>query len=183
MNHFEEIRNFPEHIKIKNLASDEGTCTIWGEEVTVTIESDDEKKALPEETLSFLEKYLAWIDHRRQDALQCLFDDGILELAEDWASSAEPYYGENEDDDDDEDDDKEPECYIMEDGQKVFLPVTEQDFSKSLHLTNITFNCSDEEEDFLTELWCDCLPDYFACHSILIYLNPDGSFENGSLQG
>ena len=187
MNHLEEIRNFPEHIKIENITSDDvfaytGKATVWGEETDISISFDDSpeenQEALLKKTLPFLEKYLAWINQHRQNALQALFDDDILELAEDWASSAEPYY-----DEEDEDDDKEPEYYIMEDGQKVFLPITEQDFSKSLHLTAITFNCPYEEENAVTDIWCDCSPDYFAYHSVLIYLNADGSFESGSLQG
>ena len=187
MNHLEEIRNFPEHIKIENLKQDDifsytGKASVWGEETAININFDDSpadenQKNLPEETFVFLEKYLAWINQHRQEVLQTLFDDDILSLAEDWASSAEAYY-----DEDDEEAD-EPEYYIMDDGQKVFLPITEQDFSKSLHLTAITFNCPYEEEEALTEIWCDCSPDYFAYHSILIYLNGDGSFENGSLQG
>jgi len=193
MNHIEEIRNFPERIKIENITSDDvfsytGKAVVWDEKITVNIHFDEDNseektKALLEENLAFLEKYLAWINQHRQDVLQTLFDDDILELAEDWASSADPFYDENdEDNDDDDDDDKEPIGYIMADSQKVFLPITEQDFSDSLHLTSITFNSPEENQDF-TELWCDCSPDYFAYHSILIYLNPDGSFENGSLQG
>ncbi len=189
MNHFEEIRNFPERIKIENITADDvfsytGKASVWGEEISINISFDD--SPLPEEILVFLEKYLAWINQHRQEALQTLFDDNILELAEDWASSAEPYYGdeeEDENDEDNEDDEKEPVCYIMEDGQKVFLPITEQDFSASLHLTAITFNCPYETEEDFTEIWCDCSPDYFAYHSVLIYLNANGSFENGSLQG
>ncbi|MBR0483576.1 MAG: DUF2262 domain-containing protein [Oscillospiraceae bacterium] len=187
MNHLEEIRNFPERIKIEAITPDDvfsytGKASVWGKETDINIcfddpSADENQKTLPEEILVFLEKYLAWINQHRQDVLQTLFDDDILELAEDWASSAEPYY-----DEDDEEAD-EPEYYIMEDGQKVFFPITEQDFSNSLQLTAITFNCPYEDEEALTEIWCDCSPDYFAYHSILIYLNADGSFENGSLQG
>ena len=187
MSHLEEIRSFPEQIKIEAITPDDvfsytGKASVWGKETDINIcfddpSADENQKTLPEEILVFLEKYLAWINQHRQDVLQTLFDDDILELAEDWASSAEPYY-----DEDDEEAD-EPEYYIMEDGQKVFFPITEQDFSDSLHLTAITFNCPYEDEEAFTEIWCDCSPDYFAYHSVLIYLNADGSFENGGLQG
>ena len=191
MNHLEEIRNFPERIKIENITPDDvfsytGKASVWGEEININIcfddsPEDENQKSLLENTLPFLEKYLAWINQHRQEALQTLFDDNILELAEDWTSSAEPYYDESEEDEDE--DDKEPICYIMEDGQKVFLPITEQAFSESLHLTAITFNCPYEDKEAFTEIWCDCSPDYFAYHSILIYLNANGSFENRGLQG
>ena len=175
MNHFEEIQNFPERIAITELSPEEtysyeGVSQLWGGQVTVDISLDEDETALAE-YLPLLEKHLAWLNAHRKEAVQALLDDDFLELAEDWASSAEPA------------EDEEQECYLMEDGQKVFFPITEEDFSCSLHLSSVVFDCEDGKDQISAELWCECSPDYFAYHSVLIYVNADGSMESGSLQG
>jgi len=176
MNHFEEIQNFSEQIEIQKLSREEngyysftGVCTIWGEETEIDITFDEDAEL--SEYLPLLEKHLAWLNAHRKDALQALLDDDFLSLAENWASGSDPA------------EDEEQECYLMEDGEKVFLPITEEDFSKSLHLESVVLYCDEGKEEITMDLWCACSPDYFACHSVLIYVNADGSMESGSLQG
>ena len=98
-----------------------------------------------------------------------LIDDGMLELAEDWASSAE------------EAEDEEQECYVMEDGEKVFFPISEKDFTDSLYVESITMNI--ENNEISLEIFFCCSPDYFAGHCIIVEVDRDGNITSQSLAG
>ena len=93
----------------------------------------------------------------------------MLELAEEWASSAE------------EAEDEEQECYIMEDGEKVFFPISEKDFTDSLYVESITMNIEDNEISL--EIFFCCCPDYFAGHCIIVDIDKDGNVVNRGLAG
>ncbi len=153
-----------------------GTTTVWGREkveIMVDFEKDFEQDTFPPELLPALNARLDWLEHARQVIVDALLEDGMLELAEDWASSAEQA------------EDEEQECYIMEDGQKVFLPITEEDFFNSLRMDSVVFQVSwDGTVPVLSlDLYMHCNPDYFACHSVLAYVEPDGTVTSGSLAG
>ena len=161
--HFAEIENYPVQIEIKNLALDKlfsyfGTCSIWNRETSIYIDFDkaENKSELLAKYLPLLEKYLGWLSQHRKDIVQALIDDEYLDCANEWASYAELA------------EDEEQECYIMEDGQKVFLPITEEDFSNSLYLNEILFNCCEGEHEIILHLYFICSPDYFAGHAIII---------------
>ena len=89
-------------------------------------------------------------------------------LAEDWASSAEPAEDETQ------------ECYLMENGAKVFLPITKEDFAASLRYVSVTVYAG---ENISLELYLGCEPDYFAGHSIGMKIGADHTLEGGDLWG
>ena len=174
--HFDEIENYPIQIEIKNLVPDElfsyfGTCAIWNDETSIYIDFGkvENKSKLLKNYLPLLEKYLGWLSQHRKEIVRALIDDGYLDCANEWASCAELA------------EDEEQECYIMEDGQKVFLPITEEDFSNSLILNEMSFNCFKEKNEITLHLYFICSPDYFAYHTLIVYVLRDGSIESGGL--
>ncbi|MDE6658325.1 MAG: DUF2262 domain-containing protein, partial [Oscillospiraceae bacterium] len=151
-----------------------GTCAIWNGKTRVSIDFDEEvenKSELLAEYLPLLEKYLGWLSHHRKDVVQALIDDEYLECANEWASSGELA------------EDEEQECYIMQDGQKVFFPITEEDFSNSLRLDDICFDCCEGKHEITLDLYFTCSPDYFAYHTLIVYVSEAGSIESGGLAG
>ncbi|MDE6658315.1 MAG: DUF2262 domain-containing protein [Oscillospiraceae bacterium] len=176
--HFAEIENYPIQIAIENLKPyignlfpHVGTCAIWNNETRIYIDFDEaeNKLELLKNYLPLLEKYLGWLSQHRKDIVQALINDEYLERANEWASSEKLA------------EDEEQECYIMSDRQKVFLPITEEDFSNSLRLEDIWFNCCEVKHEITLELCFTCSPDYFAYHALIVYISEDGSIESGGL--
>ena len=92
-------------------------------------------------------------------------------MAEDWASSAEKA------------DDEEQECYIMEDGQKVFFPISEEEFLNSLYFESISIDFRSDMENPEIELFISCSPDYFAYHVLHVSADSEKNVKCRGLAG
>lgn len=147
---------------------------LWGnDDVCVGLilnEEAEDKEALFKSCFNVIKEKIEWINNNRNKIEKALLDDGMVELAEDWASSSE------------EAEDEEQECYIMDDGTKVFIPITEEDFCNSLHLDGFTIYC-DSEKDISVDVFLFCKPDYFAYHSIELFVNEDNTIDVNGLAG
>ncbi len=148
----------------------EGDTTIWGEKVGIGVDCNG---STLEAMLPKINKLAEFLDKNKGAVVKALVDDDFLSLAEDWASSAEEA----------EDSTEEHECYIMEDGTKVYLPITEEDFAASLHLGGITVYYDPEKDDISADVFLDCKPDYFAYHSIVIFMDSEGNIDVNGLAG
>ncbi len=137
----------------------EAKIVVWGEDSEVGVSCDG---STLEEMLPKINAFLAKLNSGREQIIKALIDDDMLSLAEDWASSAE------------QDEDSEQECYIMEDGTRVYLPITEEDFAKSIVFDGLSIYYDDASDDIDASVYVSCQPDYFACHCIEI--NVDGKF-------
>lgn len=80
----------------------------------------------------------------------------MINLAEEWITD-EAYKVENE----------LKECYLTDEGIKVFIPISQQDFLQSIKLQSISFVLIENDENPLVELYLECNPDYFFGHIIL----------------
>ncbi|WP_278575191.1 DUF2262 domain-containing protein [Fusobacterium ulcerans] len=155
-----------EDFKASNVFTAETLFSIWKNDLTdLYIDTEDDIKL--RDFLPQIKNRLKWIEDNSQVIEKVLIDDGILELAEEWASSAEEA-------------EEEQECYIV-DGDKVFLPISEKDFSDSLYAESITATI--ENGEISLELFLCCCPDYFAGHCIIIDIDKDGNVVNGGLAG
>ena len=151
----------------------EGRCRLWGQDVFVGLdlpEGEDKARAL-EAALPAVEQRLEWLENNRAGVEKALLDDGGPDLAQDWASSAE--LAEEED----------AECYIMEDGQKVFFPITPEAFCASLQPESLVLNGKEGNGRFRMELMLVCDPDYFAGHALEVCVEADGTISSGGLFG
>ena len=154
----------------------EAKCNLWNEEgVNFSVDFSDKTKGKEMEMLSKhlidIEKQLQWIAKNRISIEKALIDDDMVSLAEDWASSAE------------EAEDEEKECYIMEDGQKVFMPISEEDFCKSLYIDGFNINFENSWDKPTIDMYLCCSPDYFAYHCISIFIDENKNVKCNSLAG
>ncbi|ACD23046.1 DUF2262 domain-containing protein [Clostridium botulinum] len=154
----------------------EAKCTLWNKEnIGFGVDFPDERKGenleILSKHLSDIEKQLKWIEENRRCIEKTLLDDDMVSLAEDWASSSE------------EAEDEEQECYLMEDDQKVFLPISDEDFCKSLYIDGFSINFEDGWDKPNIDLYLCCSPDYFAYHCISISIDENKSVECNNLAG
>ena len=167
--------NISELEKDERFRSYAGNVPLWGDTAKISVYLDDEELAMSDETAekaaAIIEKAAAFINENRKTVEQALIENDFISLAEDWASSAE------------EAEDEERECYIMEDGSKVFFPITEEDFTKSLHIDGAEIYIDTDHEYESVTLYLVCQPDYFAFHAIEVDLGTDGTVEAANLAG
>ena len=155
----------------------ESKVTLWGKrDINVGIDlpcfDDSELDEQLQKYSPMIEEKIKWIESNRKIIEKALIEDDMVELAEEWASSAEMAEDENE------------ECYLMENGDKVFLPISESDFLNSLQINGINMQFDDEEEeDNFFEIFLECHPDYFACHVIDVYVDYENNVTCNGLAG
>ena len=147
-----------------------GSGFVWGEETTILV--DRGKRSL-EEMLPLINKLVESLNNK--DAfVKALIDDGMLALAEEWVSSCE---------DEAEDSTKERRGYMVDDETAVYLPISEKDFAASLEFDTIDISYDEEAEDISAHIFINCDPDYFADHSIEIYMDRLGNIDVIGLAG
>lgn len=133
----------------------------------------------PMEQLTIQEKYdlvkivtkeLNWIEYNKEAFVEALVNDGMIDLAEDWASSGQEVEGKED-------------CYEMEDGKQVQLPISKEDFSNSLTLNSLGIDFEGEFTKYSVSVFFECSPDYFACHSINVMYDLNHKIQVGGLFG
>lgn len=147
-----------------------GSGFVWGEETTILV--DRGKRSL-EEMLTLINKLVESLNNK--DAfVKALIDDGMLALAEEWVSSCE---------DEAEDSTEERRGYMVDDETAVYLPISEADFAASLEFDTIDISYDEEAEDISAHIFINCDPDYFADHSIEVYIDSKGNIDVFGLAG
>jgi hypothetical protein len=150
------------------------SVVLWGENVPFSVSLEK-----PLEDLTIQEKYLLvktvtreinWIECSKKIIIDALIEGHMLELAEDWVSSAEEVEGKEE-------------CYEVEDGQQVQLPISEADFAASLFFNSLGIDFESDLAKFSISIFFECSPDYFAGHSINVSCDPNHKVEAGGLFG
>ncbi|SEK53881.1 DUF2262 domain-containing protein [Ruminococcus albus] len=146
---------------------------LWGEKlhVEVNMEDIDVTDDTASEILPEVERAVAFVNSHKAEIIAALIDDGALDLADDWAASAE------------EDPDEE-NCYIMEDGQKVRTPISEEVFRDMLHINEAGLEFYDDIEEISNiQLYLTCDPDIFAGHAFDVRIDSEGNIEVCGLCG
>lgn len=147
-----------------------GSGFVWGEETTILV--DRGKRSL-EEMLPLINKFVESLNNK--DAfVKALIDDGMLALAEEWVSSCE---------DEAEDSTKERRGYMVDDETAVYLPISEKDFAASIEFDTIDISYDEKAEDISAHIFINCDPDYFADHSIEVYMDSKGNIDVIGLAG
>lgn len=137
----------------------EGVCRLWGREnVPCTLDFPAADLAKRGEVLNarmgFIQEQLDWLESNRAVLEETLLKENMPALAADWAASAE------------EAEDPDGECYVMEDGLKVCLPITAEDFCRSLYPAGVSLVFDAGWDQPLISMGLGCVPDYFAGHVI-----------------
>ncbi len=151
------------------LWNDNAVMTVYVENLRENETADQEKVSQIMQTAAEL------INNSRKAVEQALLDDEMVALAEDWASSGEEVF--------DDDDESEQERYILPDGSMVTLPISKKDFSASLHIDSVLIYTDaayglDDAEVFIV-----CKPDYFLGHCIDVFIKKDGTVNANGLAG
>ena len=147
-----------------------GSGFVWGEEATILV--DRGKRSL-EEMLPLINKFVESLNNK--DAfVKALIDDGMLALAEEWVSSCV---------DEAEDSTEERRGYMVDDETAVYLPISEKDFAASFEFDTIDISYDEKAEDISAHIFINCDPDYFADHSIEVYMDSKGNIDVIGLAG
>ena len=164
-------RNNPVVLEDFNDEYSHGNAFVWGEETIICVEK---KTHSLEEMLPLIQKLIAFLNKEKDTFVKALIDDGMLELAEEWVSSCE---------DEAEDSTTERRGYMVDDETAVYLPISEKDFAASLEFDTIDISYDEEAEDISAHIFINCDPDYFADHSIEVYMDSKGNIDVIGLAG
>jgi len=164
-------RNNPVVLEDFNAEYSHGNAFVWGEETIICVEK---KTHSLEDMLPLIQKLIAFLNKEKDTFVKALIDDGMLELAEEWVSSCE---------DEAEDSTKERRGYMVDDETAVYLPISEKDFAASLEFDTIDISYDEEAEDISAHIFINCDPDYFADHSIEVYMDSKGNVDVIGLAG
>ncbi|ORX70413.1 hypothetical protein BCR32DRAFT_285945 [Anaeromyces robustus] len=161
-------------LKIQNEPPYSVTVDLWGVKKKVEIEFCIDDLEVDDNFLysiiPIIESRISFINEHRSKIEQVLIDDEGVDLAEEWASSAKS----SED---------EKDCYIMENGQKVYIPISEEFFRNSLHISGALIRFEDSLDNVETELYIYCDPDFFAGHGFYISIYNDNEIKSNGLFG
>ena len=164
-------RNSPVVLEDFNDEYSHGNAFVWGEETIICVEK---KTHSLEDMLPLIQKLIAFLNKEKDTFVKALIDDGMLALAEEWVSSCE---------DEAEDSTKERRGYMVDDETAVYLPISEKDFAASLEFDTIDISYDEEAEDISAHIFINCDPDYFADHSIEVYMDSKGNIDVFGLAG
>jgi len=128
---------------------------LWGlkKEVGIEVENLVATDLLLDSILPIIESRISFLNEQRSKIEKALIEDDGIELAECWVTSAESSKDEEN-------------CYIMENGQKVYCPITEEYFRSILYIDEAEITFEDSLDNVSTEFFITCNPDIFAGHAL-----------------
>ena len=154
-------------------SSFETYSNIWKNETKIYLDfpNKKDKNQCLNNNLKLINQELNWVEKNKDKIEELLIENDCLELAENWASNAHLLECAEE------------ECYVMEDGQKVFFPITTDDFFNSLYIETISIKFDKCNETPLLELILLCNPDYFAEHCLIVDIGKNKSLKFYGIHG
>ena len=142
--------------KLDTPLSYEHSVSIWGMDCNVTIFPNGNENADLSILLLQVWQCLQQINDTQKECFQSILDADMINLAEEWIAD-EAFKVENVNE----------ECYLTDEGEKVFVPIPQKDFLQSIKLQSINLVLDENDENPLVELYLGCNPDYFFGHIIL----------------
>ena len=132
------------------------SVSIWSVDCNVTIFPNGNENADLSILLLQVQQCLQQINDTQKECFLSIRDANMVKLAEEWiADGAFKVKSEVR------------ECYLTDEGVKVFTPLTQQEFLQSINLQSVSFIFFEGNENPLVELYLGCSPDYFFGHIIL----------------
>ena len=163
-------RNNPVVLEDFNDEYSHGNAFVWGEETIICVEK---KTHSLEEMLPLIQKLIAFLNKEKDAFVKVLIDEGMLELAEEWVESSGEAEGRTDD----------RKGYLVDDETVVYLPISEKEFAESLNFDTIDISYDEKSDDISAHIFINCEPDYFADHSIEIYMDSKGNVDVVGLAG
>ncbi len=147
-----------------------GNAFVWGEETSVLVNI---KTRSLEEMLPLIQKLIAFLNKEKDAFVKVLIDEGMLKLAEEWVESSGEAEGRTDG----------RKGYLVDDETVVYLPISEKEFAESLNFDTIDISYDEKADDISAHIFINCEPDYFADHSIEIYMDSKGNIDVFGLAG
>ena len=131
--------------------------------------SEVDLKDILNKSLEKINNMLEKAEKNRSQLMELLKEKDYINLATEWVEGAEEV-------------EEEENCYFIDDN-KVYTPITEEDFEKSLNFGEIATDIYSDGETENMSIYITFEPDYFAGHCIECYIEENGSFLVNGLAG
>lgn len=131
--------------------------------------SEVELKDILNKSLEKINNMLEKAEKNKPQLIELLKEKDYINLATEWVQGAEEV-------------EKEENCYLIDDN-KVYTPITEEDFEKSMNFGEIATDIYSDGETEDISVYITFEPDYFAGHCIECYIEENGNFLVNGLAG
>lgn len=131
--------------------------------------SEVELKDILNKSLEKINNMLEKAEKNKSHLMELLKEKDYINLATEWVQGAEEV-------------EKEENCYLIDDN-KVYTPITEKDFEKSMNFGEIATDIYSDGETEDMSVYITFEPDYFAGHCIECYIEENGNFLVNGLAG
>lgn len=131
--------------------------------------SEVELKDILNKSLEKINNILEKAEKNRSQLMELLKEKDYINLATEWVQGAEEVK-------------EEENCYLIDDN-KVYTPITEEDFEKSMNFGEIATDIYSDGETEDMSVYITFEPDYFAGHCIECYIEENGNFLVNGLAG
>jgi hypothetical protein len=131
--------------------------------------SEVELKDILNKSLEKINNILEKAEKNRSQLMELLKEKDYINLATEWVQGAEEVK-------------EEENCYLIDDN-KVYTPITEEDFEKSMNFGEIATDIYSDGETEDMSVYITFEPDYFVGHCIECYIEENGNFLVNGLAG
>ena len=131
--------------------------------------SEVELKDILNKSLEKINNILEKAEKNKPQLMELLKEKDYINLATEWVQGAEEV-------------EEEENCYLIDDN-KVYTPITEEDFEKSINFGEIATDIYSDGETEDMSVYITFEPDYFAGHCIECYIEENGNFLVNGLAG
>ena len=131
--------------------------------------SEVELKDILNKSLEKINNMLKKAEKNKPQFMELLKEKDYINLATEWVQGTEEV-------------EEEENCYLIDDN-KVYTPITEEDFEKSMNFGEIATDIYSDGETEDISIYITFEPDYFAGHCIECYIDENGNFLVNGLAG
>ena len=131
--------------------------------------SEVELKDILNKSLEKINNMLEKAEKNNPQLMELFKEKDYINLATKWVQGAEEV-------------EEEENCYLIDDN-KVYTPITEEDFEKSMNFGEIATDIYSDGETEDMSVYITFEPDYFAGHCIECYIDENGNFLVNGLAG
>lgn len=131
--------------------------------------SEVELKDILNKSLEKINNMLEKAEKNKPQLMELLKEKDYINLATEWVEGAEEV-------------EEEENCYLIDDN-KVYTPITEEDFEKSMNFGEIATDIYSDGETEDMSIYITFEPDYFVGHCIECYIEENGNFLVNGLAG
>lgn len=131
--------------------------------------SEIELKDILNKSLEKINNMLEKAEKNKLQLMELLKEKDYINLATEWVQGAEEV-------------EEEENCYLIDDN-KVYTPITEEDFEKSMNFGELGTDIYSDGETEDISVYITFEPDYFAGHCIECYIEENGNFLVNGLAG